>query len=317
MSAAEVRRAMRLLPVVMATSTLAGIARIAIAAIQEQIAAWLAVAMIVGLAAWLVVATLRVRRRYRARLNDLRDPITGSWQAAEALAPLPVRVRLWLIGTPVLVAVAVVLSVGLPGAGNTCVSKGIATAAAREGICKRGANLFGGGITFNVVDAGHVLQMSGFDAQLLATSAVVTPVSNASISPNYYPNGTGMLVCLKIALTNDGATPLAYDASGGEVSLLLQDPSNPNTSDYFTDEPNLNQEPRPSLATVGPIQPGQTETGWVAFVAPQWAMRTLNARATDLQFKLPDNSTTYLGQIRLWKAANAQGTRVLVNHPVL
>ncbi len=60
---------------------------------------------------------------------------------------------------------------------------------------------------------------------------------------------------------------------------------------------------------MAPIQPGQTAVGWVAFVAPQWALQTLNARATDLEFLLSANgdagpsAAAYIGQIRLWKAA--------------
>jgi hypothetical protein len=72
---------------------------------------------------------------------------------------------------------------------------------------------------------------------------------------------------------------------------------------------------------MSPIQPGQTAIGWVAFVAPQWALETLNARATDLQFLRPTShgmdspGAGYIGQIRLWKAANASGTQALANRP--
>jgi hypothetical protein len=321
MSAPEVRRAMWVLPAAMGTVALAGLARIAVAVIEERMAVWLAVVLAAVLVAWPAVATIRARRRYGARLDELRDPITGSLPAAGVPAPLPMRFRLWLIGTPVLVIAVLAFAVSLPGAGNTCISKGITTAAVREGICVRGANLFGGGTTYNVVDAGHLLQIPGLDAQLLATSVRVTAVSNAAVSPRFYPNGTGMLVCLEVAITNRGASAVTYDPGGTYIGLLLQNPSSSALSYYFHDELGVAGEPRPALAEEGPIQPGQTETGWVAFVAPQWAMKTLNTPSTHLDFALPASqgvqSATYLGQIRLWKAANAKGAQALANRPVL
>ncbi len=78
---------------------------------------------------------------------------------------MPASVRLWLVAVPVLAAAALWLVARAPGAGNTCLAKGIVTAG-QEGICHRDANLFGAGVTFNVVDAGHVLHMPGYDAQL-------------------------------------------------------------------------------------------------------------------------------------------------------
>lgn len=319
MSAAEVRRAMWVVPVAMGTSALVGLAYLAVAVIEERIAWWLALVFAAVLVVWPAVVTIRARRNYRERLSELRDPITGSLPVADPPSPLAVSTRLWLLGTPVLVVVVVVLAASLPGAGNTCAAKGITTAAAREGICQRGTNLFGGGTTYNVVDAGHVLHMPGIDAQLLATSARVTPVTDAAISPDFYPNGAGMLVCLEIAITNRGASALTYDSGGTYVALLLQSRP-PNTSAYeLHDEIGVRGEPRPALASDGPIQPGQTETGWVAFVAPIWAMQTLSVASTHLDFALPNSqgvqTATYLGQIRLWKAANRRGTQALTNRP--
>ena len=129
------------------------------------------------------MVAVRARRRYRARLGELRDPIPGSLSVAQALSPLPLGVRLWLMGAPLLVVVALVLVASAPGDGDACVTQGIATAPAREGICQRGANLFGGGVTYHVVDAGHVLQMPGYDAQLLATTTRIGPVTNAAENP--------------------------------------------------------------------------------------------------------------------------------------
>ena len=313
---------MRVLPLMMATAWLAPVARIAVMAIDEEMALWLAVALALGFGVWPALVAKRLRRRYRARLDQLRDPIAGALPAAESPLPLPAGVRLWLIAVPVLVVAALWFAVRAPGAGNTCVSDGIATAAAREGICQRGANLFGGGVTYNVVDAGHVLHMPDYDAKLLATSSRITPVSNAAQSPTFYPDGTGTLVCFQLAITNRGSAALAYDAGGSDVGLLLQSPPSPEGPSYFFDDlPDANGEPGPSLGAMSPIQPGQTAIGWVAFVAPQWALETLNARATDLQFLRPTShgmdspGAGYIGQIRLWKAANASGTQALANRP--
>jgi hypothetical protein len=320
MTAAEVRRAMWLTPLAMGTLAVGWAARVAAAAIDEEVPVWLAGLLIVVSTAWSVALVISALRRYRSRLWELSDPITGSLSIGEPPTPLRLSTHLWLIGSPVLVAVTIGLVVVLPGAGNTCVTKGIATAVAREGICKRDANLFGGGVTYNVVDAGHVLHMPGYDAQLLATTTRTGPVNNAAENPTLYPNGLGMLVCLKVAITNRGATALTYDAGGADVDLVLQGRSSGSAYD-FPDVPNVVTEPSPSVAAMPPIQPGHTAVGWVAFVAPLWVLDTLNARATDLDFLLPANgdagpsAAAYIGQIRLWKAANTAGARALTNHP--
>jgi hypothetical protein len=296
-------------------------ARIAVLAIEEVVALWLAVVLALGFAGWSMLMVVRTRRRCRVRLDQLRDPITSVLPATETPLPVPASVRLWLVAAPVLVVAALWLVARAPGAGNTCVAKGIATAG-REGICQREANLFGAGVTFNVVDAGHVLHMPGYDAQLLSTAARVTPISDPQRSPNFYPNGTGILVCFEVAITNRGPAAITYDAGGSDVGVLLQSPSSAERSYFFPDLPDANGEPGPSLATLSPIRPGQTAIGWVAFVGPQWAPETLNARATDLEFMLPSShdvespATNYVGQIRLWKAANAQGSQALINRPL-
>lgn len=323
MSFAELKRAMWLLPLWMAVASLAAEARVAVAAIEEAIPLWLAVVLAVGCLAPTVVVVIRGRRRYRARLQELGTTMGSSFAFAEPLAPLPLRLRLWLIGVPLLAAAVVVLVAVLPGDGDTCVTKGIATAAAHEGICQRGANLFGGGVTYNVVDAGHVLHMPGYDARLLATTMRPVPITNPATDRAFYPNGIGTLVCLEVAITNRGSLPMTFDAGGEDIDLLLQSPKSAGASDAFSDQPDLRGEPSPSLATMSPVQPGQTSVGWVAYIAPAWALQTLNARATDLDFLLPSNgdagpfSASYVGQIRLWKAGNAIGARALGEPPAL
>jgi hypothetical protein len=225
MSAAELRRVMRW---AMVASLLILEARIAVLAIEEVVALWLAVVLALGFAGWSMLMVVRTRRRCRVRLDQLRDPITSVLPVTETPLPVPASVRLWLVAVPVLVVAALWLVARAPGAGNTCVAKGIATAG-REGICQREANLFGAGVTFNVVDAGHVLHMPGYDAQLPSTAARVTPISDPQRSPNFYPNGTGILVCFEVAITNRGPAAITYDAGGSDVGVLLQSPSSAET----------------------------------------------------------------------------------------
>jgi hypothetical protein len=121
------------------------------------------------------------------------------------------------------------------------------------------------------------------------------------------------MVCFELAITNRGLAPLIYDAGGADVDLLLQSAQLRGDSYEFADMPGVGHEPMPALADEPPIQPGGTTVGWVAFDAPQWAPKTLTARASDLEFWLRSNrrASAYVGQIRLWKAAGAAGARAL------
>lgn len=320
MTAAEVRRAIWLTPVAMGTAALAGMARIGVAAIQETLPLWLAGVLGIALLVGPAIAAHQARRRYRARLLELSSPITDFGPVADPLKPLPMGVRAWLVAAPLLAVGALVLAATSPGVGSTCAARGISTPVAREGTCLRGANLFGRGVTYNVVDAGHVLRMPGVDAQLLATTMQPVVITDPQLSPSFYPHGTGTLVCFEVAITNRGPARLTYDAGGADVDLLLQDVQSRADSYEFADLPRVGHEPMPALAGQPPIQPGQTAVGWVAFDAPEWAPETLTSRASDLEFRLPaDGNATkprngYVGQIRLWKAANAAGTRALTDN---
>jgi hypothetical protein len=311
---------MWLTPVAVLTAALAGLARIGVAAIQETLPLWLAVALGVALLVWPAIAARNARRRYRARLVELRNAVTGFGPVAESLGPLPMGVRAWLVAAPLFALGALTLAATSPGVGSTCADRGISTSAAREGTCVRAANLFGGGVTYNVIDAGHVLRMPGVNVELLATTTQPVVITDPQRSPSFYPGGMGTLVCFEVAIANRGATPLTYDADGTDVDLLLRDVRSRNDSYEFADLPGVGHEPIPALADQPPIQPGQTAVGWVAFDAPEWAPETLTARATDLEFRLPTDGkptepkNAYVGQIRLWKAANAAGARALTDN---
>jgi hypothetical protein len=319
MTAGEVRRAMWLAPVAAGTAALAGLARIGVAAIQETLPLRLAVLLAVPLVVWPAITARKARRRHRARLIRLQSGSADFESAAEPLAPLPKSVRAWLVAAPLFALGALTLAATSPGAGSTCVDRGISTSAAREGTCVRAANLFGHGVTYYVVDAGHVLDMPGADVELLATTTQPVVITDPQRRPNFYPSGVGTLVSFEVAITNRGSTPLTYDANGTDVDLLLQDPQSPSHSYALIDQPGVGHEPIPALADQPPVQPGHTTVGWVAFDAPAWAPETLNSRATDLEFRLPaDGNPTksrdsYVGQIRLWRAANAAGARALTD----
>jgi len=233
-------------------------------------------------------------------------PTTGQWSSAPTRRP-SVRLAGLAVG-----GVAVVglfgLSVHLNG---SCSRAGISTAAGREGICTRYTSIFFGKTTYNVVDAGHVLHMPGYDAQLLITQVSETSVTDPQSDPQAYAGGKGQLVSFEISITNRGTQPLTFDTGGDDVSLLIDNEYQGDDMISFPDLPNAIGEPGQAIADESPIAPGQTVTGWVSFVAPTWATTVLNERASDLDFSSPGHQTSYVGQIRLWKAANAQGQSAL------
>ena len=181
-----------------------------------------------------------------------------------------------------------------------------------EGICTS-SNLDGNGeALLNVVDAGHTLHMPGYDLRLLATRVVSTRVTNPSVSPGDYPGGRGSLVSFKVAVTNTTSAPLDFDVKGKDTQLLTPH-STPTSAALSTFEiVNPNSGPGIPIADESPIAPHATVTGWISFVAPRWTPSVLHARTSDLVvFPLGDTSGDYLGELRLWKWANAQGRTAL------
>ena len=309
MTAGEVRRAMWLLPVSMGTAVLAAIGRIAVAAIDEEIALWLAGVLVVVLTAWPVVVTIRLRRRYRARLNELRDPMTGSL-LIDAPPPLPLITRMWLLATPLMVAVAIVLVAVLPGYGDTCASKGISTSAAREGICQRERNLFGGGVTYNVVDAGHTLSMPGYQAVLLSSSLAPITAEGPYATAALYPNHQGLLVSFEIEIANDGQGSLQLPATQ-VITVNTPDAPGSQAGNQWWPSAGVTTAPAPQLYEEAALAPGQSNVGWVSFILPPSIEPLVTARSSDLDFYPADETHDYVGQIRLWKAANTAGNTAL------
>jgi hypothetical protein len=306
MTAAEVRRAMWLLPVSMGTAVLAGAGRIAVAAIQEEMSGWLAVVLVVLITTWPVVVTIRLRRRYRQRLSELRDPITGSFPNDAPAPPLPLVTRMWLVATPLVVGVVIVLVAVLPGDGDTCASSPVGA----EGICQVGGNLFGGGVTYNVVDAGHVLAMPGYRARLLSAALEPIRANGPYATAALYPNHLGLLVSFEVEVTNDGHQPLQLPVGRVITAQIPDAPGSPEGNQWFASA-GATTAPLPQLYTEPSLPPGRSNVGWVSFVLPPSIRPRLKFRLSDLEFYPADANHDYVGRIRLWKAANAAGNAAL------
>ena len=309
MNAAEVRRATWLLPLSMGTAVIAGAGRIAVAVIEHELPLGLAGVLIAAFIVWPIAVTIRMRRRYRARLSELRDPITGALPT-DPPAPLPLATRVWLLASPLLVVIGIALIAVLPGTRDTCVSKGIATAAAREGICQRGGNLFGGGVTYNVINAGHTLTMPGYQARLLSSSLAPVTADGPNATAALYPDHQGLLVSFEIEVTNDSHGSLQLPVTQGIAAEIPASPGSEEGNQWWPSV-GATSAPAPQLAAEAPLAPEQSNIGWVSFVLPPSIEPLLRARLSDLEFYPADQDHSYVGQIRLWKAANAAGNTAL------
>lgn len=201
------------------------------------------------------------------------------------------------------------VGLGLP----SCASAQISTPAAREGKCARWQGPFDDGTVYNVVDAGHVLHMPGYDVELLETQVVPTRVSNAEVWPSAYPAGRGQLVSFELLITSQSDAPLTFEGAGRDADLLINDPEGVGPATVsFPDLPDPHGGPGASLVDSGAIPPHITTIRWVSFVAPIWVESVLHQRAADLElYRAGDASHSYVGQIRLWKWANAAGQAAL------
>jgi hypothetical protein len=188
-----------------------------------------------------------------------------------------------------------------------CNTAGITAAGGREGICSDAATIFGGGTVYNVVDAGHTLRMPGFDVRLLGFRVAPTTVTNAQIDPEDYPNDQGQLVSVEVAVTNEGAAPLVFDRTGSDDDLVIPDLQGPDPAIAIVELVDPSGAPGVSIAQQGPVASHGTITGWISFVAPDWAASVIHQPGSDVEFYVPgDLARQYVGQLRLWKAATAQ-----------
>jgi len=245
-------------------------------------------------------------RRRRVSATRLTGPIGGEVGQLGQRLPVPRKLRrgVGFVLVSEIAAVALLMATQ-PWGSDSCAAAGISTLAAREGTCTRDVGAFGGTTVYTVVNSGHLLRMPGYDARLLGSTLSQTHVYGPVVNATDYPGGEGLLVSFEVAVTNGHATPLSFDATGQDVDLFLSSPG-----DTMLGRPQVLHPvgaPYPQLALEGAIPATQTVTGWVSFVAPLWARPWLNARASDLEFYRPGNEDGYVGQIRLWKWANAQG----------
>jgi hypothetical protein len=253
-------------------------------------------------------------------VSDTGDP------AAAFGAPRRPVYRRWLVVVvlAVLLRVLLVLVVESPsvrallhvGSGySSCVAAGISTPEGREGVCARGIGLVGQTTVYNVVDRRHVLRMPEYEARLLpGWRATSTHVTNASEHEDLYPGGHGQLVSFQVRITNTSGRPLPFGAGVGDaprpsypaqplIELALPSITG-SSSDTDTNYPaivNGRGAPMPSVFRQQLIAPHESVTGWVSFVAPAWSLAVLEARPADVDFSRVNGSSSYVGQIRLWK----------------
>ncbi|MHB8691911.1 MAG: hypothetical protein ACYDHH_11745 [Solirubrobacteraceae bacterium] len=250
-------------------------------------------------------------------------PSRSTWQAAGRLraAGTALGARSRRPGWPqraLLAGLIVLAAVVLPtvltlGPGDTCVSKGIATPAGREGICVRTLGLLGASTTYNVVDSGHTLHMPGYDVRLLSSTSRVTTVTGGDTAD--YPGGTGLLVSYLVSITNTQDSPLLFDTAGQDTDLAL--PYRPNDPNTPTWGQVLQPQgaPTPQVGQQGPIPAHTFLTGWLTFVVPLKLEQYLNTRPADLEFYRPGQERGYVGQIRLWKYASSEAEKALQANP--
>lgn len=257
-----------------------------------------------------VLLAIAVCSALAARLALLASNIrfTGSRKS-------PRRSRVWSVRRVLSIVVLCVIMVGLVGqvvskiTGQDgtdngkglpdCAAAGISTAAAREGSCVRTTGIFGTTTIYTVVDRAHALTMPGYNARLIAERTSETKVRGPNANSSDYPGGLGLIASFKLSITDTTGKPLSFDATGSDVDLLLTAPS---SSEYSVNEA-LNQQAlmSPTLSEHEPIRPHATVSGWVTFVAPLWASKTLNTSKNDLELFLPGQShAKHVGQIRLW-----------------
>jgi hypothetical protein len=196
-------------------------------------------------------------------------------------------------------------SPGYPG----CEEAGIDSAGGNEGTCVEGSATWL--TTVTVVDRARTLQMPGYRVRLLEAESSTTTVTNASEHASYYPGGEGQLVSYLLAVTNTenyaqqfgSGTSFRMRASyaaRSPVELVLPELSGGMATNY---PPIIDGRgaPEPSLLNQPPIAPGQTITGWVSFIAPEWAERVIRRRGSDIDFYKINDEPGYRGAIRLWK----------------
>jgi hypothetical protein len=200
-------------------------------------------------------------------------------------------------------------SSGLPACDD-----GFDTPRAREGECDWTEGS-GPATVYNVVDRGRVLRMPEYDARLLTSTVVRTPITDPSVNPGAYPHAHGLLVSYELAVTNPGDRALELGAVDSRwpsypnrpQTELLIPPSRASSASGSREVIPLDElvngrgAPRPSIGQRRLIAAHTTVTVWATFIAPEWSRALLSARPADIDFLRSEEDSRYIGQIRLWR----------------
>ena len=247
--------------------------------------------------------------RRRQRFGDLA---AGTVVTRASFAPEKAEMRgsnlLALIAYPIVwLAPAVLFFVFMPAArAESCDDAGITTDAQREGTC-----IDGDGRVYTIVDAGHTLHMRGYDARLTRTAIRFARIPE--LARHGFPGGDAAVLGFKVIIENTGDKPLRVDRRGDFALYNLMDPS--GRTRHIGELPlRFRAGFRPLGSDRRPVRPGATRRGWLRFVVPEVVVGRLPLTNASLGLGLPshEDHDRYMGQFRLYRAANVKGASALV-----
>ncbi|HYH88748.1 MAG TPA: hypothetical protein VEX67_05920 [Solirubrobacteraceae bacterium] len=215
-----------------------------------------------------------------------------------AVIVIAVAVRL-AIGASSLSSVQAWLHIGSPY--PECSAAGIGTPDGREGTCARRHGLFAAADVAVVVNGAHTLRMPEYTARVVDSAIEPTTVYGRYATVSDYPGGHGVLASFRVRITNTTSAPLAFDADGKDIQLLVPSAVGSRRSVGWRESLNAVGARGPSFAQMGPIAPNASVTGWATFVTPLWTRTLIHAKPSDLEFFRPGRDRHLYGHIRLWK----------------
>jgi uncharacterized RDD family membrane protein YckC len=235
----------------------------------------------------------------RQRLGDLAaGTIVVKSEREMSRLPGEMRDRLILAAYPVLwIAPAIALAVLKPESTiQPCRDADLTSFSAPEKTCLT-LGPSGEKLRLRFVNAGHTLHWQGYDVSLLATRAHAVRRLHGAVT----------VVGLKLAVTNTASTASRFDHRSVRVALMLPFGGELRAA---RDLPLRNHiHAFPAIATSKPIASGATRVGWVRFALPASAVPSLSMTEASISFLPAEPSPGLIdgGDIRLWRAANAQG----------
>jgi hypothetical protein len=237
---------------------------------------------------------------------------TRSHEIAAPTLPHARRPR-WLVIAVVVIAVAARFALGALSFSSVqgwlhigspypeCSAGGIGTPDGREGTCARRHGLFATASVVVVVNGAHTLRMPEYTARIVDSAVESTIVSERYGAVSDYPGGSGVLSSFRVTITNTTAAPLAFDADGRDIQLLVPSAAGSRRSIWWGESFNAIGGRGPALAQMGPIPPNASVTGWATFITPVWTRPLIHTRPSDLEFFRPGRDRHFYGHIRLWK----------------